>query len=563
MRTVGKKMLSVILSLLFLTGIVGVGLSENGMLSITAEAASNPYSYNATYNGEWANCTWWAWQLAYDNTGVALPAWGNAKSWYSSAQTAGFQCDNNPAPNSIACYFRGDLGHVQFVSAVSGNQIYVKEGGYSGTSNGYHEGWRSTSGVDGYIHLVQSHNPVGAFDSCTGNVGSVTVKGWVLDEDDLTKSLEIHVYIGGSSIDGEGHGGIIANISRKDVDSAYHCGEFHGFSVTIPTNKTGYQPVYVYGINIGSGENKQIGDPKMVTITPDTEPPIISDAEVKSIDDEGFTVSCKVTDNVKVEWVKFPTWTAENGQDDIKWYKANISGDTATFRVLKSDHNNESGLYITDIYASDYSGNESKGNTLRVDYRVFTLVYNSNGGKNPPATQTGNGSITISSTKPTRNGYTFKKWNTKADGTGTSYNPGATYNLTANATLYAVWEKNETPDNPTPDKSDFSDFRIKNYNSTMSVDYKSMVVFHTTMEAPEGYEIVWSNGTKGSECKLSSVTNKEYKISAKMVNKTTGETEAVTEDVTVTVNTSFFAKLIAFFRNLFGLLPTYEDFKKK
>lgn len=110
---------------------------------------------------------------------------------------------------------------------------------------------------------------------------------------------------------------------------------------------------------------------------------------------------------------------------------------------------------------------------------------------------------------------------------------------------------------------DFSDFKIKNYNSTLSVDYKSTVIFHTTTQAPDGYEIVWSNGTKGSECKLSSVTDKEYKISAKMVNKTTGEAEAVTEEVTVSVNTGFFAKLIAFFRNLFRLLPTYVDFEKK
>ncbi len=134
--------------------------------------------------------------------------------------------------------------------------------------------------------------------------------------------------------------------------------------------------------------------------------------------------------------------------------------------------------------------------------------------------------------------------------------------ITVNAVYSPVTP--DDPDNPdNPDSPDFSGFKIKNYNSTLSVDYKSTVIFHTTMEAPEGYEIVWSNGTKGSECKLNNMTDKEYKVSAKMVNKTTGETEAETEEVTVTVNTGFFAKIIAFFRNLFGSLPTYEDFKKK
>ena len=145
---------------------------------------------------------------------------------------------------------------------------------------------------------------------------------------------------------------------------------------------------------------------------------------------------------------------------------------------------------------------------------------------------------------------------------------------TATLTLSTSEEKNNAkftidgkivePDNSSePDEPDFSGFKIKNYSSTLSVDYKSTVIFHTTMDAPEGYEIVWSNNIKGSECKLNSVTDKEYKVSAKMVNKTTGEAEAVTEEVTVKVNTGFFAKIIAFFKGLFGSLPTYEDFKKK
>ena len=40
-----------------------------------------------------------------------------------------------------------------------------------------------------------------------------------------------------------------------------------------------------------------------------------------------------------------------------------------------------------------------------------------------------------------RAGYTFKGWNTKADGSGISYNPGDTFKITANTTLYAQWQK--------------------------------------------------------------------------------------------------------------------------
>ena len=45
----------------------------------------------------------------------------------------------------------------------------------------------------------------------------------------------------------------------------------------------------------------------------------------------------------------------------------------------------------------------------------------------------------------TRNGYHINVWNEKADGTGTSWIPGATYTYTreANINLYAIWEGNE------------------------------------------------------------------------------------------------------------------------
>ena len=40
----------------------------------------------------------------------------------------------------------------------------------------------------------------------------------------------------------------------------------------------------------------------------------------------------------------------------------------------------------------------------------------------------------------TRSGYSFVNWNTLANGTGTSYAAGSTINLTADTTLYAIWQ---------------------------------------------------------------------------------------------------------------------------
>jgi uncharacterized repeat protein (TIGR02543 family) len=74
----------------------------------------------------------------------------------------------------------------------------------------------------------------------------------------------------------------------------------------------------------------------------------------------------------------------------------------------------------------------------------YTISYSANGGSGAPASQTKKGGVTLTlrSTKPTRTGYTFKKWNTKSDGSGTAYSPGASYTSNSNATLCAQWTAN-------------------------------------------------------------------------------------------------------------------------
>jgi len=73
----------------------------------------------------------------------------------------------------------------------------------------------------------------------------------------------------------------------------------------------------------------------------------------------------------------------------------------------------------------------------------YIVSYDANGGTGAPGNQTKwyGENLTLSTVKPTRDQYTFVKWNTKADGTGTDYNPGATYTGNNALTLYAIWEK--------------------------------------------------------------------------------------------------------------------------
>lgn len=94
----------------------------------------------------------------------------------------------------------------------------------------------------------------------------------------------------------------------------------------------------------------------------------------------------------------------------------------------------------------NYYTDQDENVTLYAQWEVMQhdVHYDANGGSGAPAdqTKTYGKDLTLSSTKPTRGGHTFLSWNTKADGTGDTYQPGATYTHDQDGgtvTLYAQW----------------------------------------------------------------------------------------------------------------------------
>lgn len=80
------------------------------------------------------------------------------------------------------------------------------------------------------------------------------------------------------------------------------------------------------------------------------------------------------------------------------------------------------------------------------------VVYDANGGSGAPSSQTKTHgtNLTLSTTEPTKNNYTFVGWSTSSSATTSSYNAGGTYNGDKVVTkLYAVWSKNVSPINIT------------------------------------------------------------------------------------------------------------------
>ena len=73
---------------------------------------------------------------------------------------------------------------------------------------------------------------------------------------------------------------------------------------------------------------------------------------------------------------------------------------------------------------------------------VYKLTFNGNGATSNMAPQTFYAGVAqqINKNTLTRSGYKFLAWNTKVDGTGTSYRDGDSILLNANMTLYAQWQ---------------------------------------------------------------------------------------------------------------------------
>ena len=79
---------------------------------------------------------------------------------------------------------------------------------------------------------------------------------------------------------------------------------------------------------------------------------------------------------------------------------------------------------------------------VTVNAPSYTVTFNANGGTGTMAPQTISGPTELNPNAFTREGYIFTGWNTKADGTGDSYNDGFFFigdKLTSDTTFYAQW----------------------------------------------------------------------------------------------------------------------------
>lgn len=98
-------------------------------------------------------------------------------------------------------------------------------------------------------------------------------------------------------------------------------------------------------------------------------------------------------------------------------------------------------------FNSDNGDSATKPVTFSVSvpaWTSYTVKYNANGGSGAPSSQTKwkDQTLKLSTTKPTRTGYSFLGWATSSTATSATYSAGGNYTANSGATLYAVWKAN-------------------------------------------------------------------------------------------------------------------------
>lgn len=147
---------------------------------------------------------------------------------------------------------------------------------------------------------------------------------------------------------------------------------------------------------------------------------VVTSKPIKHTDDTGNGWGSK-NQTLLYEYTTSTGWSRTHSNRTIKFY-ASLTG----IDML-------SGLKMTDYKSITVKAKPS-----------YKITFNANGGSGAPSSQTKwyGESLTLSSTKPTKTGYTFKGWSTSSSPTSATWSDGGTYTRNESNTLYAVWQAN-------------------------------------------------------------------------------------------------------------------------
>lgn len=145
------------------------------------------------------------------------------------------------------------------------------------------------------------------------------------------------------------------------------------------------------------------------------------------------------------------TASSGNGSVSLNTFGTKASSGSGSFTGTYSISGNGSATKTITVTFKNYNTDNGNSATKTVSFSVsvpawtsYTVQYNANGGSGAPSSQTKwkDQTLKLSTTKPTRIGYSFLGWSTSSTATSATYSAGANYTTNAAATLYAVWKAN-------------------------------------------------------------------------------------------------------------------------
>lgn len=127
------------------------------------------------------------------------------------------------------------------------------------------------------------------------------------------------------------------------------------------------------------------------------------------------------------------------------------SSGSGSFTGTYSISGNGSATKTVSVVFTNFNTDNGDSATKTVSFSVsvpawtsYKITFNANGGSGAPGSQTKwkDQTLKLSTTKPTRTGYSFLGWSTSSSATSATYSAGGNYTANSAATLYAVWKAN-------------------------------------------------------------------------------------------------------------------------
>lgn len=170
-----------------------------------------------------------------------------------------------------------------------------------------------------------------------------------------------------------------------------------------------------------------------------------------------ITLTFNITGGCSLDITSFNFWRQRSSTGAQNW-SMTINGTnvgsgtipTAGATVGNTAVSGITGLTGTVTIVISLSGATGTGTFRLDDFTLFgstscggsshTVTFNGNGNDGGSmSNQTASGSTALTTNAFTKTGCSFTVWNTASDGSGTSYTNGATYDFSADITLYAQW----------------------------------------------------------------------------------------------------------------------------